>query len=289
MTGFGQGYAQADGLRIEVEINSVNRKQLDVMVNLPRNLASLEPWVQEKLSHQMSRGRVHVQVAMQATGRLAAGSVEVNHALAERCVVELRRAAKKLDIGDAITLQDLIRVPGVLTVHDASEDLDRIKPVIEKALQRALRNFSTMRKREGAALGIDLAKRLEPLAQHVEKVAGRAPMLAGNYRKSLRDRIQQITGDLAVSDDRIEKEVVLFADRADITEELTRLQSHLQQARGMLRQKEPAGRALDFLAQEMFREINTIASKASDAVISGVVVQFKAELERLREQVQNIE
>jgi uncharacterized protein (TIGR00255 family) len=189
-----------------------------------------------------------------------------------------------------IELRDIMRIPGVLVVHDAGENVDRAKPAIAKALDRALRSFAAMRKQEGAALTVDVVRRITHMDALIERIARRAPELAGHYRRMLRARIDQLAGGgLAIADDRIEKEVVLFADRADITEELTRLTSHLQQARGMLRQKEPAGRALDFLAQEMFREINTIGSKASDAAVSAVVVQFKAELERLREQVQNVE
>lgn len=289
MTGFGQGFAQGGGLRADVEISSVNRKQLDVMVNLPRPLASLEPWVQEQCSHQLSRGRIHIQIAVQAANGTSAGNVVVDQALAERCIIELRRAAKKIGVSDEVTLRDIMRIPGVLTLHEPGEDVEQAKPVIAKAMERAMRSFTAMRRREGAALGRDLARRLERLAELVDKIAARAPELPGHYRKLLRARIEQLAGAAGIADERIEKEVVMFADRADITEELTRLQSHFQQARGMLRQAEPAGRSLDFLAQEMFREINTIASKASDAAISAAVVHFKAELERFREQVQNIE
>lgn len=289
MTGFGHGFAQGGGLRAEVEISSVNRKQLDVMVNLPRPLASLEPWVQEQCSHQLSRGRIHIQINVQAAKGTGAGSVVVDHVLAERCIDGLRRAAKKLGVRDEITLRDIMRIPGVLRVHEPGEDVEQAKPVIAKAMARAMRSFTAMRRREGATLGGDLARRLARLAELTDKVAVRAPELPGHYRTMLRARIEKLAAGSGIADERIDKEVVLFADRADITEELTRLQSHFQQARGMLRQPEPAGRSLDFLAQEMFREINTIASKASDAAISAAVVHFKAELERFREQVQNIE
>ncbi len=289
MTGFGQGFAQVDGLRADVEISSVNRKQLDVLINLPRALQSLEPWILEKLSHQMSRGRIHVQIAVTTTRDTPAGSVRIDHALAAHCVKEVRASAGRLGISPEISFADLLRVPGVLVIREAGEDVDRSKPVIEKALGRAMKSFSTMRRREGIALGADLGGRLAQLETLVRKIAARAPVLTAHYRKMLQTRIEQLAGGWKVDDERLEKEVVLFADRADITEELTRLQSHLQQARGMLRQTEPAGRSLDFLAQEMFREVNTIAAKASDAQISSMVVAIKAELERLREQVQNIE
>lgn len=289
MTGFGEGYAQGDGVRVDVEISSVNRKQLDIMVNVPRALTSLEPSIQEQISRTMSRGRVNVQVATQSATRSSRGTVSVDEALAVQCLTALRATAKKLGLREEVSIQDIMRVPGIIVVHDAGEDVHRVRPLLEKALARALRNFSAMRNREGTSLGRDIIARLDTMSGYVEKITARAPGLTAHFRDTLRARIRQLAGNLDVADERIEKEVVVFADRADITEELTRLRSHLQQARGIVKQKEPAGRSMDFLAQEMFREINTIASKASDVVISGVVVHFKAELERLREQVQNIE
>jgi uncharacterized protein (TIGR00255 family) len=289
MTGFGQGFAHVSGLRADVEISSVNRKQLDVLVNLPRALATLEPWVVEKISHAVSRGRVQVQVALQATGEVAATKVQVDDRLAMASLKEMRRVAKKLGIKDDVGLSDLLRIHGVLVLREAGEDVEKVKPAIEKALDRAMRAFALMRKREGEALARDFSKRIETMTVLADRIGRRAPALTAHYRTMLRERIRMLAGDIAIGDERIEKEVVMFADRADISEELTRLRSHLQQARGMMRQKEPAGRSLDFLAQEMFREINTIGSKAADATISSVVVQFKAELERLREQAQNIE
>lgn len=289
MTGFGQGFAEGSGLRLEVEISSVNRKQLDIVSSLPRSLQALEPWMQERISHHLSRGRITVQVSMQAAGRSRQAAVTIDQAMASRCLRELRQAAAKLGIDHGITINDLVRIPGVLLVHDAGEELDQVKPVLQKALDRALKSFMAMRGREGAALRRDVSVRIGRLDRLTRDIARRAPGLVARYRRNLRARIDQLAGDLLVSDERLEKEVVLFADRADITEELTRLSSHLSQARGMLGQDEPAGRSLDFLAQEMFREINTIGSKASDAAISSKVVRFKAELERLREQVQNVE
>jgi uncharacterized protein (TIGR00255 family) len=289
MTGFGQGFAQAGGLRAEVEISSVNRKQLDVLVNLPRALVTLEPWVVEKISHAMSRGRVQVQIALQATGDVAATRVRIDDRLAAASLKEMRRVAKKLGIANDVAMSDLLRIHGVLVLQEAGEDAEKVKPVVAKALERAMRAFAMMRKREGEALARDFEKRIDVMAGLTARIERRAPALTAHYRSVLRERIRVLAGEVSIGDERIEKEVVMFADRADISEELTRLHSHLQQARGMMRQKEPAGRSLDFLAQEMFREINTIGSKAADATISAVVVQFKTELERLREQAQNIE
>lgn len=289
MTGFGQAHAVGSGLRVDVEISSVNRKQLDVMVNLPRSLQSLEPWVLEQLSHQMSRGRINLQISVQYAGGTAASPVALNRTLAESCLKELRATAKKLGLPSDVTMRDLIRIPGVIVVQEAGQDIERVKPVLEKALTSAVKRFMDMRKREGAQLHGDLASRIAHMEEMVAKISARAPALVSGYRAALFERVKQLAGDLHIPDERLDKEVVLFADRADITEEITRLGSHIKQAKEMFRMKEPAGRSMDFLAQEMFREINTIGSKAGDAVISSIVVNFKADLERFREQVQNIE
>lgn len=289
MTGFGQGFVRRSGLRVDVEISSVNRKQLDISVNMPRPLQSLEPWIQEQVSHHISRGRVSLQIGVQAADGRGAAEVRINEALARRVAKEMKRISDDLGVRGDISASDLIRIPGVLVIEDAGANLERARPLIEEALARALRAFAAMRRREGQAMVKDLSARLDLLEKFTRHISERAPTLPQRYRVQLRERIKQLAGDLPVSDERLEKEVVMFADRSDVTEELTRLGSHLKQARGMLKQKEPAGRSLDFLAQEMFREINTIASKASDAAIASVVVGFKTELERLREQVQNIE
>mgnify|MGYP001331250457 CR=1 FL=1 len=289
MTGFGHGHAQGGGLRVDVEISSVNRKQLDVHVNLPRSLQSLEQLLVEKVSHATSRGRVSVQVSVQYAESRSASPVKINHALIKTCLDELRTLADKFGVQRNISLGDVLRIPGALTIQEAEERVDLVKPVLEKALDKALKSFHAMRRKEGASLVNDLTSRLSSLAGVVAEIEQRAPALVENFRATLRDRINRLASELLIPDERLEKEVVLFADRSDITEEITRLNSHIKQGIGMLKEKEPAGRAMDFLAQEMFREINTIGSKAADARISSMVVTFKAELERFREQVQNIE
>jgi len=289
MTGFGHGHARGLGLRVSVEISSVNRKQLDINVNLPRPLQSLESYMVESLSHEASRGRISAQVSVQFAGDRQAAPVKINQDLIRSCARELRQIAARSGISPDIALSDLIRIPGVITIQEADQDVERVKPVLEKALKKAIASFNAMRKREGDSLLKDLSGRVDRLEKLVGQIEARAPGLVSGYRAALRERISKLSGDLHIPDDRLEKEVVMFADRADITEEITRLHSHFKQARGMLRQKDAAGRSMDFLAQEMFREINTIGSKAADAIISSAVVSFKADLERFREQVQNIE
>lgn len=289
MTGFGRGHAQSGGVRVDVEISSVNRKQLDVMVNLARPLQSLESAIVELVSRQVTRGRIQVVVGVQGVSDRKASPVRINEALAKECVVELRRMAKHLDMSPDISVSELIRIPGIIEVKDAGHDPDTVRPVMEQAVKKALVSLDGMRTKEGRAMMRDLLTRLAQLEKLAEGIALRAPELADSYRAGLRARISTLISGLDISDERIEKEVVVYADRCDITEELIRLNSHFKQAKGLLKSKEPAGRSLDFLAQEMFREINTIGSKAGDPVISPVVVNFKTDLERFREQVQNIE
>jgi uncharacterized protein (TIGR00255 family) len=197
--------------------------------------------------------------------------------------------AKHLDMAPDISVSELIRIPGIIEVKDAGHDPDTVRPVLERAVTKALGSLDSMRKKEGRAMARDLSTRLARLEKLSGDIAHRAPELADSYRANIRARISTLITGLDITDERIEKEIILYADRSDITEELTRLNSHFEQAKGYLKRGEPAGRSLDFLAQEMFREINTIGSKAGDPVISPVVVNFKTDLERFREQVQNIE
>lgn len=289
MTGFGRGHAQAGGLRVDVEVSSVNRKQLDVLVTMPRPLQSLEPVVVEAVSASLSRGRIQVVVTVKALAARGVSPVQINTALARSCVAELRKLARQLDLAPEISIGELVRLPGIIDVREAGHDPESVQPVLVKALAKAIAALDAMRQREGRAMLADLNGRLAGLEGAVGVIAKRAPELAARFREALRARILAAATGLEIAEERIEKEVILYADRSDIAEELTRLRSHFGQARDLLKRREPAGRALDFLAQEIFREINTIGSKAGDPVVSSQVVTFKAELERFREQVQNIE
>jgi len=216
--------------------------------------------------------------------------MHINEHLAKAYAGELAKLAKKLKISGTVTLDQIIRAPGVFQSDEELVEAENIWPAVEKALKQALDALLRMREREGAHLAQDLAARIGVMRQSVEKVQKQAPATAENYRRQLLERIKAAgIENIAPDDERLMKEVILFADRADITEELTRLQSHFQQFDDCRKSKEPVGRTLDFLAQEMNREINTIGSKANDAVISREVVSLKAELERFREQVQNVE
>ncbi len=288
MTGFGEGAASGGGVSVLVEISSVNRKQLDVNISLPRNLAALDAQVQSRVRREFSRGRISGVIRVEAAGS-AAGTVQVDEALAAQYVEGIRRAAKKLKLADDLGAETLARLPGLVSVVQKSLDTDHAGAVLDKAMDKALRGLTRMRAAEGKALEKDLRERLALLDGLMKGIREAAPSVVADYRKKLFQRLEEAGLDDLADDERMVKEIALFADRCDISEELTRLKSHLAQARKLLRSAEPVGRTLDFLCQELFREINTVGSKANEAGITRQVVAFKTELERIREQVQNVE
>ena len=290
MPGRGTGAAAGRLARVEVELSSVNRKQLDVDVGLPRFLSSFESRVQELVQGRLSRGRVSGEIRVTWAEAAQAAGARVDLGLARATVTALRAAAKKLDLPDDLKASALLSLPGLVALEHGERDLETLWPSVRKALDTALAKLQAMRKKEGAALGRDLQGRLATLRTLVGEIAARAPGVAETYRANLLKRIAAaLPGTDLAGDERLLKEVALFADKADVAEELVRLDSHFRQADGLLKTGGVVGRTLDFLVQEMGREINTIGSKANDAGIARRVVACKAELERFREQVQNIE
>jgi uncharacterized protein (TIGR00255 family) len=288
MTGFGEGTASAGGIRVTVEISSVNRKQLDVNINLPRNLIALDARVQGLVRKEFSRGRISGIVRVE-TANGAVGTVKVDDQLAAQYVEGIRAAAKKLKLADDLGAETLARFPGVVSVEQENLDADHVSTVLDGAMDKALRGLARMRLAEGKALAMDLRERLTLLEGGMKNIRALSAHVVKNQRDKLFQRLEEAGLDDLAADERMVKEVALFADRCDISEELTRLKSHLAQARKLLRSVEPVGRTLDFMCQELFREINTIGSKANEVEITRQAVAFKTELERIREQVQNIE
>jgi uncharacterized protein (TIGR00255 family) len=253
-------------------------------------LEPLESRVRDDINRRIARGRLTVKVSLHAADDAASVRVRLNASLAKAYARDLNRLAKELKLAGAVTLETLARAPGVLQTDGPLTDADTFWPVVEKALGEALAGLVKMREREGTHLAKDLQKRIAFVRKSVERVQKHAPEVVKRYQQQLRERIKNAGLEMpGVDDERLLKEVVYFADRSDISEELTRLQSHFQQFDDCVKAKEPVGRTLDFLVQEMNREVNTIGSKANDSVISREVVTLKAELERFREQVQNVE
>lgn len=290
MTGYGRGDCARHGFNVTVELSSVNRKQAEISVNLPRELEMLEARIREAILQQVSRGRLTTRVSVHAGEGKASARMHLNVPLAKAYARELGKLARELKLAGPVTLDQLVRAPGVFQTDAELVETENLWPAVAPALQAALAALVKMRSREGAHLSQDLAARVTVMRKCVERVAKQAPKSAARYRQQLIERIQSAGLPAPAADDeRLLKEIVYFADRSDITEELTRLQSHFQQFDDCRKAKEPVGRTLDFLAQEMNREINTIGSKANDALISSAVVTLKAELEKFREQAQNVE
>lgn len=287
MTGFGAGTAKADGVQISVELSSVNRKQLDVALRLPSALAGLESRVQSIVKESVSRGRISGAVQFEAAD--SAGGLTLDMKKAEATIGQLRAAAKKLKLDDNLGATELLRIPNLFQSMAVDPRAEGFFQPLEKALRTALKKLDVMRTREGKALEADFRERLKILETILSAIRTRAPQVVSKHRKKLFQGLEKTGLKELGKDERILREIALFGEKADISEEITRLKSHIQQFRKMMRSPEPAGRPLDFLAQEFFREINTIGSKANDLEITEQVVAFKTELERIREQVQNVE
>lgn len=288
MTGFGEGAASAGGIRVMVEVSSVNRKQLDVNLSLPRNLVALDAQVQLLVRQEFSRGRISGTVRVEAEKGLG-GTVTVDARLAAQYIEELRKIAKKLNLPDDLGAEALARLPGLVSIEQEKMDAGQVVGVLDEALTKALRGLAKMRATEGKALEKDIRARLGLLEGRVKEIKARSSSVVQVYREKLFVRMAEAGLEDLAADERMIKEVALFADRCDISEELTRLKSHLRQARTLLRSTEPVGRTFDFLCQELFREINTVGSKANEVEMTRQVLDFKTELERIREQVQNVE
>lgn len=290
MTGYGRGECAQDGFKITAELSSVNRRQSEMVVYLPRELEPLESRVRDEINQQVARGRLTLRVVLHANDGQYDGRLRLNVALAKSYARELTRLAKELKLAEAVTLDLLLRTPGVVQTEAAVADAEGFWPATRKAMRVAIDLLVKMREREGDHLAKDLCGRMAAMRKAVTHIEKHAPQVTKHYRQQLLARIQRAGLESVTLDDpRLLQEIVFFADRSDISEELTRLRSHFHQFDDCVRSQEPIGRTLDFLAQEMNREVNTIGSKANHALISQEVVTLKAELEKFREQVQNIE
>ena len=288
MTGYGRGEAARGGAKFTVEISTVNRKQAELSLYLPRELDALESRARDEINAKVSRGRIAARVQWTAKSGERA-QVEIDRNLANQYAKEYRNLAADLKLGGEVSLDTILRAPGVLQTSEEELDVESLWAPLRTAVRAALKELLAMRAREGANLKKDLQKRIDALQKTVKAVKRQAPKTVRRHREALLDRLNQSGLDLKLDDDRVLKEVALFADRIDITEELTRLESHFGQFADYAKAKGPVGRTLDFLSQEMNREVNTIGSKANDPVISRLVVTMKSELEKFREQVQNVE
>lgn len=288
MTGFGAGRASVGSEELSVEARSVNHKFIEVKVRLPRELSTLEPALVRQVKERLARGTVEVTVRRQAT--TASGQVPmVDAALAREYARAFREVQAALGAPGDVSWQHVANQPGVVRLEERGVNLEDATGAVTAALAQALDGLEAMRRTEGDALRADLAMRLGLIEGWASEVRALAPRAVEEYRTRLTERVAELARGVAVDPQRLAQEVVMFAERTDVAEESTRLASHLEQFRALLGSREPAGRKMDFLVQEMHREVNTTGSKSQHAELSTRVVAMKAEVERIREQVQNVE
>jgi uncharacterized protein (TIGR00255 family) len=288
MTGYGRAEVVHAGRKFSVELNSVNRKQSDIVINLPRDLAELEPRIRQTINENISRGRTNATIALHSSPD-GARNLALDTELARSYHEAMRALQKELNTPGEITISTILQAPGVMRFPEQVLNAEEAWPAIDRALRGALSDLIKMREREGKHLAKDLIHRLKAIRRKLKEIHAFHPDVVKRYRAVLLDRIQKAGLPIVSDDERLLKEISFFADRADVSEELTRLESHLAQFAHHLRSKEPVGRTLEFITQEMFRELNTLGAKANDAAISQRVIACKAELEKIREQSQNLE
>ncbi len=289
MTGFGRGECKAQSFQYTIEARSVNHRYLEVKARLPRRLAALEPLVQREVQRWCARGRVDIGVTEREVVPRPR-TLRVDRTLAAEYLRALRELQSEFGLAGEVSVEVVSGFRDILAVEEpAEEDAQAAWGEVRAALEVALQALEAMRTAEGEALARELGARLGEVAGQVAQVRRRAPEVVAAYRERLAQRIAALLDGRAMDPGRLEQEVALLADRSDISEECARLESHLDQFRAILDEPGPQGRRLDFLCQEIHREANTLGAKACDAAMAQVVVAIKTEVERLREQVQNVE
>lgn len=289
MTGFGRAKYQVEGREYIVEIKSVNYKYSDVSVRLPRNISYLEEFIKKEVLKNVSRGKIDVNITFNNCSSLGK-NVSVNNEIAEMYIKSLRRLVEDYGVKDDITAVNVSKMPDVLEIK-SEDDEEQIKSEISIPLKEAINNFIDMKQKEGNELARDMQARIKGILNKVEKVSELSTGLIEDYVVKLEARIKEILKSNEVDKQRLEQEVVIYADKCSIAEEVTRLKSHIEQFESLINKKEyiTIGKKLDFIIQEMNRETNTIGSKANCLEITNEVINIKTEIENIREQVQNIE
>ena len=287
MTGFGRAKVESDAFQITVEMKSVNHRFLEMNIRLPKQMMVFEDKIRKLIAEQVGRGRIEVSIIVEGQG-LVERKLRVDWSLLEQYKLIMEEAKGKFQLQDSITLQQLIAMPEVTAIEEVENVNEAFEHSLYEAVRRAASMLKTMRDDEGERLHKDLEHRLQGIHTCVRAIVPYAPSVIQKYRERLENRLKELHNQ-ELEEQRLLTEIAVFADRCDIHEELVRLQSHLEQFEEALQSKEPVGRKLDFIVQEMHREINTIGSKANDLTISKYVVEMKNNLEKIREQVQNIE
>ena len=288
MTGFGRAEQIIDGRDIIVEIRSVNHRYYEFSARVPRAYGYIEEKLKSFLNGRISRGKVEVSVSIAAV-EAADTLIEINKAVAKGYVEALRSVGGELGLADDLTLSQLVRLPDIFTVRKTADDEEQIWNSVKTVADEAVSKFISMREAEGLKMKEDVLERADIIERLVDEVERLSPISAENYRSKLYSRLCEVLADKNIDEQRIVTEAAIFADKTAVAEETVRLKSHIRQLRDMLALDEPVGRKLDFLIQEFNREANTIGSKAQDIAVTKIVVDLKSEIEKIREQIQNIE
>ena len=288
MTGFGRAKQEIGGKTITVELRAVNHRYLDCTVKAPRQYGFLDDALKKAAAARIARGKVEIFVTVE-TQELGDTTVTVNHALAAQYLAALHELSERYGLRDDITVMSLAKMPDVLGSERVDQDMDEMIRDVTAVFAQACDGFDEMRLREGEKLADDVRSRTAEIERLVGEVEVRSPERVREYREKLLARMQEVLADTNIDETRIVTEAAIYADKTAVDEETVRLRSHLHQLDGMLREEKPIGRKLDFLVQEMNREANTIGSKANDVDMAQTVVNIKSEIEKIREQIQNIE
>ncbi len=286
MTGYGRATCETDGRQLTIELKSVNHRFLDLSFRMPRNLMFLEDDVRKAIAEKLARGHVDVFMTYRNL-RSDARTVQVDRALFDAYAQALDTLANG-GLRDDRSLMSVARMPDVMIVTEAEEDQDAVRALMLETMAQALEQLLAMRRREGASMAEDLGRKVDAIEEMTRKIEARYPETVEEYTRRLRASIEELIGQ-NVDETRLLTEVAVMADRSAIAEETVRLHSHIQQLRETFQREEPIGRRLDFLVQELNREVNTISSKSQDVPITRLAVECKAEIEKLREQLQNVE
>ncbi|MGI5893656.1 MAG: YicC/YloC family endoribonuclease [Candidatus Merdivicinus sp.] len=288
MTGYGRAQASAAGFDISVEIKSVNHRYFECAVKLPKAFLFLEDRLKKQVQGAVSRGKIEVQLTISSQNGQDT-VVTVDEAVAESYIKALRKAGETLGLEDDLTLSQLLRLPEIFSVKRAEMDEEAVTEAVSSVAAQAIVSFEQMRQTEGQKLFEDLGEKLENVRELVARVEEYAPERQRVYYNRLYAKLSEVLQDTSVDEARLVTEAAIFADKVAVDEETVRLRSHLDQFSTLMESGEPVGKKLDFLVQEMNREANTIGSKAQDAELSRIVVSLKSEIEKIREQIQNIE
>ena len=288
MTGFGREQGIVDGYEIQVEIRSVNHRYFEFSSRLPRSFSYLDEKLKSFVSERVSRGKVEVSVTISKTEGVEA-EIEVNQEIAAGYVNALRNANIKLGLNDDLSLSDITRFPDVFKIQKVQDDEEVVWNAVKQICFEALNRFINMRETEGQKMYEDISSRLDFIEEKTNEIEKISPLISENYKNRLYSKIKETLEDRDIDEQRVLTEVAIFSDKIAVDEETVRLHSHVSQLRELINSSEPVGRKLDFLVQELNREVNTIGSKAQDLSVTKTVVELKSEIEKIREQIQNIE